>query len=78
MNPMTIMKLMGLKSQFENNHPKVVSFIQNVMGKQLEEGTIIEVSVQRPGEEPVCTNMRETNSDLELIEQLKELKESGR
>ena len=78
MNPMTIMKLMGLKSQFENNHPKVVSFIQNVMGKQLEEGTIIEVSVQRPGEEPVCANMRVTKSDLELIEQLKELKESGR
>ncbi|WP_434309657.1 hypothetical protein [Hominifimenecus sp. rT4P-3] len=73
MNPMSIMKMMNLKKQFETNHPKFAAFFQNVMGRKIEVGTVIEISVCRPGEEPVRTNMRVTESDLELIEQLKEL-----
>lgn len=73
MNPMSMIKIMNLKKQFETNHPKFASFFQNVMGRKMEAGTIIEVSICRPGEEPIRTNMRVTESDLELIEQLKEL-----
>lgn len=73
MNPSAIMKLMSMKSTFERNHPKFAAFFTNVMGQRLEEGTIIEISVQRPGEEKICTNMKVTASDLEMVEQLKEL-----
>ena len=62
-NPSAIMKLMSMKSTFENNHPKFAAFLTKVM----------EISIQRPGEEKICTNMKVTKSDLELIEQLKQL-----
>lgn len=72
-NPSAIMKLMSMKSTFENNHPKFAAFFTKVMGQHLTEGTILEISIQRPGEEKICTNMKVTKSDLELIEQLKQL-----
>ena len=74
-NPSAIMKLMSMKSTFENNHPKFAAFLTKVMGQHLTEGTILEISIQRPGEEKICTNMKVTKSDLELIEELKQLRQ---
>lgn len=34
---------------------------------------MIEISVTRPGEEPLTTNMKVQQSDLELFEQVKEI-----
>lgn len=73
MNPTTMMKLMGMKSQFEKNHPKFVAFLQHVMSRPMEAGTILEISIQRPGEDKICTNIRVTESDLEMLEQIKNL-----
>ena len=73
MNPAGIMKLMNMRATFKKNHPKFASFLTDVVGRGLEEGTILEITVQRPGEEKICTNMRVTGEDLELIRQLKEM-----
>ena len=73
MNPTSILKLMGAKAQFERNHPKVMSFVKAVMSRPLEEGTVMEVTVTRPGEEPLTANIRIQQSDLELLAELKEL-----
>jgi len=74
MNPGLIMKLINAKNTFTNNHPKVEAFVKKVlMSGQLPEGTVIEMTVTRPGEEPISTNLRVLQSDLELVEQLKEL-----
>lgn len=73
MNPMTVIKLMNAKKQFTDNHPKFEAFINAVFSRKLEEGTVIELSVTRPGENPVTTNIKVQQSDLELLEELKGL-----
>lgn len=73
-NPSSMMKLMNFKKKFESNHPKFAAFLGNIFSKGLDEGTIIEITVQRPNEAPMTTNMKISRSDLELIEELKELK----
>lgn len=73
MNPASIMKLMNAKKRFTANHPKFVSFINAMYERGIEEGTVLEVTVTRPGESPVTANIRVQPSDLELIEELKTL-----
>lgn len=73
MNPASIMKLMSAKAQFEKNHPKFMAFVRTVFSRPIEEGTVLEVTVTRPGEEPVTANIKVQQSDLELLAELKEL-----
>lgn len=73
MNPMTMMKLMSAKATFEKNHPKFVAFLNNAMTRSMEEGTVIELTMTRPGEAPVTTNLKVQKSDLELVESLRDL-----
>lgn len=72
-NPATMMKLMSAKNKFEGNHPKFFAFLKNIFTRGLDEGTVIEITVTRPGEESVTTNMKIQRSDLELMQELKEL-----
>ena len=73
MNPAAIMKLMNAKNKFTSNHPKFVAFLSAVFSRQIEEGTVIEITLTRPGEEPMTTNMKITQSDLELFDQIKDI-----
>jgi hypothetical protein len=74
MNAAAIMKLMNLKNTFTNAHPKFESFVRTVLlGGGITEGTVIEVTVTKPGETPVTTNLKVQQSDLELMEELKNL-----
>lgn len=72
-NPASIMKIMNAKNKFTANHPKFAAFLNTVFSSGIEEGTIIEITVTRPGQEPVMTNMKVLQSDLELMNELKEL-----
>lgn len=74
MNPSTMIKIQQAKNKFTQNHPKFVSFLSHVFLGQIEEGTIIEISVKKPGMEAVTTNMKVQQSDLELFESLKDLR----
>lgn len=47
---------------------------QIFMGGAITEGTIIEITITRPGEEPVSTNLKVQKSDLDLVEELKNLR----
>lgn len=71
MNPMSAMKMMKAKDAFVSNHPKFAAFIQHVFSSKIEEGTIIEITVTKPGEAPVTTNMKVQQSDLDLFNELK-------
>lgn len=71
MNAASMWKLMSAKNQFDHNHPKFGAFLKAVFSRQMEEGTVIELSVTRPGEEPVTTNIKVQQSDLELLDELK-------
>ena len=41
----------SIKSQLEGNHPKAAEFVKRVILTGLPEGTIVEVSITKPGEE---------------------------
>lgn len=73
MNPASIMKIMSAKAQFERNHPKFFAFLKSVFSRPVEEGSVIEITVTRPGEEPITSNIKVQQSDLELLEGLKNL-----
>ena len=73
MNPATMMKVMGAMNKFKGNHPKFMAFLSYVFSSGFPEGSVIEITVTKPGEEPVTSNMKVTQSDLELFESLKDV-----
>jgi hypothetical protein len=73
MNPASLMKMMAMKSKFEKNHPKFIAFLQAVFSRPLEEGTIIELTVKRPGEDAITTNISVTKDDIEMFNEMKTL-----
>lgn len=73
LNPAAIMKLMSAKQKFNKNHPKFEDFVKSIFSRSLEEGTVMEITVTRPGEAPVTANLKVQQSDLELLAGLKEL-----
>lgn len=72
-NPAIAMKLMAAKNSFTNNHPKFVAFLSAVFGTGIAEDTIIEITVTKPGQAPITSNIKVKKEDLELMETLKEL-----
>ena len=73
MNPAILMNLMSAKNTFVNNHPKFVAFLSTIFKDKIEEGTIIEITVQKPGQEKVTSNIKIQQSDLDLLQSLMEL-----
>ena len=71
MNPQNMVRFMGAINGFRSAHPKFAGFISHFMKTGMPEGTIIEVTVTRPGEDAVTTNMQVQQSDIELFESLK-------
>lgn len=74
MNPASLMKMMKAKDTFNANHPKFISFLQYAFGGGIPQDTIIEITVTKPGQEPVTSNIKVLQSDLDLLESLKDLK----
>ena len=74
MNPSAMMQVMSAINTFKGTHPKFTSFMEKCIKNGLSEGTVIEVTVTRPGEEPETTNMKVMQSDIELIRALKDIK----
>ena len=73
MNPAMMMKIMGAKNKFTQNHPKFVAFLNAMFSNGIEEGTVIEITVTKQGQGTVTSNLRVTRDDLELLETLKEM-----
>ena len=72
-NPMSMMKMMQAKNKFTENHPKFVQFLGAAFSGGIEEDTIIEISVQKPGQNRITSNIKVKQSDLELLAELKNL-----
>ncbi len=73
MNPQNMMQILGALHTFRSNHPKFASFISIFLKGGIPEGTVIEVTVTKPGEESVTTNMKVLDSDIKLFEALKDM-----
>jgi len=72
-NPASLMKIMNAKNVFAGNHPKFVAFLKAVFSGGIQEGTVIEISVTKPGEIPMTSNIKVQKSDLELLSELREM-----
>lgn len=74
MNPAALMKIMGLKNKFESEHPRFAAFIGDLFKMGVTEGTVIEITLTRPDGSTATTNMKVKPSDIELVNELKNLK----
>ena len=76
MNPLDMMKFSSLWSTFTANHPKFPKFIAAASRKGvLAEGSVIAMQITTPNGETLETNLKITASDLELVQQLKKMRE---
>ncbi|MDO4477598.1 MAG: hypothetical protein Q4B73_00985 [Lachnospiraceae bacterium] len=73
-NPKDAFKIMSLFNQFKGRHPKIVRFMTQELMGGVPEGTIFEISMTRPGEDTISTNMKVTAEDIELLQELKNLR----
>lgn len=71
MDPSAMMKMMGAMNSFRANHPKFVAFIANVFKTGIPADTVIELTVTKPGEESITTNIKVRQSDLDLFDSLR-------
>lgn len=72
-NPGAVMRLMSLKNQFTDRHPKFAAFFRTIVSQGVEEGSIIEITVTKPDGTPVTGNMKVGQEDLALIRELQGL-----
>ena len=70
MNPTQIFQLMGAWQKFTANHPKFPKFLQAVAAEGIRENTIVEVNITTPEGKNYCSNLKITESDLELFKQI--------
>ncbi|MCR5672772.1 MAG: hypothetical protein K6F87_03535 [Lachnospiraceae bacterium] len=74
MNPQMMMQLIGALGTFRKNHPKFASFAEIMLKSGIPEDSVIEITVTKPGEESVTANMKVLQSDIELIQALRNMK----
>lgn len=71
MNPMGFMKIKGLVDRFKDNHPKIPMFF-TAASKSIDVDSIIEINITTAEGRSLCTNMKVTADDMELVRQLSE------
>ncbi len=69
----SIMKIKGAWDSFTKNHPKFMPFMEAVGRDAMKDGTIIEVKVVSPDGKEYNTNMKLTQSDLDMFEQFRNM-----
>ncbi|MGN0515328.1 MAG: hypothetical protein ACI4GD_13715 [Lachnospiraceae bacterium] len=72
MNPLKLIQVKQAWDKFNQTHPKLMPFIRAVGNSGMHPGTVIEISVTTPEGQNYTTNIKVCESDLELIESIKE------
>lgn len=70
----SLMHIKGAWDTFVANHPKFPMFMKAVAAKGIKEGTVIEVTITDPEGTPLSTNIKVTESDMQLFETIKNLR----
>lgn len=73
MNPMQLLKMKSAWDRFRAAHPKFPLFLNSVMQDGIREGTILEFTVTEPDGRRYCSNLKISQEDLALFQELKEL-----
>lgn len=71
MNPKKFIQMKLMWDRFCTAHPKFLNFLQAVAREPIGEGTVIEVKLKRPDGDCIASNMKITESDVELFQELK-------
>ena len=69
----SVMKIKSAQDTFSRNHPKFMPFMQAVGREAIGDGTIIEIKVTSPEGKEFNTNMKLTQSDLDLFAQIRNM-----
>lgn len=67
--PSDVFKIKGALDKFTANHPKFPAFLQAASQGMLGEGTIVDMTVTSPDGRKIATNVKLTESDIELVKQ---------
>lgn len=73
MNPAMLFKIKGAWEKFVQNHPKFPLFLRAASTSGIREGYIIEVKITDTDGKAICTNVKLTESDMELIGMIKDM-----
>ena len=68
-NPAEMLKIGGILRKFQSNHP----FLNHELSSAIPVGSVIEMTITKPGEAPVTTNFRVLQDDLDMVETLKKM-----
>ena len=71
MNPLTMMRLKTLLESFKTKHPKITLFF-SAASNYIGIDSVLELTVTTTDGKSLCTNMKVTQEDLELLQLLKE------
>lgn len=78
MNPAMLFKIKGAWEKFVQNHPKFPLFLRAASTSGIREGYIIEVKITDTDGKAICTNVKLTESDMELIGMIKNMSSGTR
>lgn len=78
MNPTMLFKIKGAWEKFVQNHPKFPLFLRAASTSGIREGYIIEVKITDTDGKAICTNVKLTESDMELIGMIKDMSSGTR
>ncbi len=73
MNPMMLMQLQQRLGLFQQDHPKVMPFMQSVGANAVTEGTVFAVKVTTPEGKVLESNIKLTANDIETLNMMKGL-----
>ncbi len=73
-NPASLFKIKSSWDRFTANHPKFPAFVQAASAGMVAEDSIIDITITGPDGRKIGTNVKLTQSDMELFEQLKNMK----
>ena len=74
MNPASIMKMMKAKIHLQQTTQSLYPFYSMHSAAAFRQTLLLKSTVTKPGQEPVTSNIKVQQSDLELLESLKDLK----
>lgn len=73
MNPAKLVKLIGVKSKLSASHPDFAAHIKGILAGGFEEGTVIEVTLTKPGQEPVVGSMKVATDDMDMMNTISDI-----
>lgn len=73
LNPVKLLKVINERKQLTKNHPEFVPFLKETLGTEVEEGTVIEINVIKPGQEEKSNKIKLKKSDMALFKKLQEV-----